>query len=272
MELYSPRRFSWGTAFCAVAAIALVAAALLLGNAHVAIFALAPALLSIALFLGRQREFHGYLRDDCLEVENRPLKIPYDEIEGLTINGLAVGPDSSRAKRGTIMVTHSRGVVEIPPIPNLPVDKLYHALLCMLPTTGSRALSQAFVEHYQKEVAAFGVERVHAFARRRIVGCRPSNASRSDVRGVAAALRAGVVPYLRDGFPTQSRRRVCAVDGLGHLPFLCRRTRMAFLPSQPTAFGVGRLRPKELRVGHQSQRNRLAASRPPRPFALGGTA
>lgn len=174
MELYSQRPFPWGATFWGCVATALLIASLVCGNLHLAILALAPAMLTFGLLLGRRREFRGCLRDDCLEVEEPALRIPYTEIEGLTINGLAVDPDFFRVKTGTLMVMHRGGVLEIPATSNVPIQKVYQAIISVLPTTGSRQLSQTFTEHFQKEAATFGPERVHGFSRRKVIGRRPS--------------------------------------------------------------------------------------------------
>jgi hypothetical protein len=174
MELYSQRQFSWGTLVWGGVAAALLVASFALGNAHLAIGALAPALLAFGLLIGRRGEFRAWLRDDCLEVEKPALKIPYAEIEGLTIDGFSVDPDLPKVRKGTLMVMCRAGVVEIPANVNAPIQKVYQAILAMLPTTGSCGLSPAFSEHLRKEAATFGAERVHGFARRSVIGRRPS--------------------------------------------------------------------------------------------------
>lgn len=57
MELYSPKRFSWGAVVWACVAITLLIASFVTGNVHPAIAALAPAMLAFGLFVGRRREF-----------------------------------------------------------------------------------------------------------------------------------------------------------------------------------------------------------------------
>jgi hypothetical protein len=174
MELHSQQRFPWGTVVWGCVAAGLLIASLASGNSHLAILALAPALLAFGLLAGRRREFHAWLRDDCLELEKPAVKIPYAEIEGLTMGGFAVDPDAPRLRPGTLVVTHRGGVAEIPATVNAPIQKVYQAILAVLPTTGSCRLSDTFSAHFQKEVALFGQERVHGFGRRKVIGRRPS--------------------------------------------------------------------------------------------------
>jgi hypothetical protein len=174
MELLSRRRFSWGAAFWASAAAALLVASEIGGNPHMAILALAPAMLAFGLVVGRRRAFRCLLTEEGLEVDRPPLKLSYAQIEGLTVNGLGIDPDSPRLKAGTLMVMHPRGAVEIPAALNVPVQKVYRAILAMLPPTGCSRLSPTLAEHFEKETAMFGPERVHAFGRRKVLGRRPS--------------------------------------------------------------------------------------------------
>ncbi|MBN1395340.1 MAG: hypothetical protein JW959_09980 [Pirellulales bacterium] len=168
MELYYSPRISLGAALFAFVAAAFLAAGAVYHNPHPAIFALAPAMLALGLWLSRTSNFAGRLTEEGLEVD-RPKadKILYPEIEGLTINGLSVEPDSQKLKRGRVMVMHRRGVLEIPAGVNLPIQKVYKAIYKLLPTTGSYQLSALFAEHVEKETAKFGVERVHSFCTRK---------------------------------------------------------------------------------------------------------
>lgn len=173
MELRSLRHVPWGASFWGLTTIVLLVASMVFGNQHLAILAMAPAMLTLGLLIGRRREFRGLLTDEALCSENPPLTLPYAEIEGLTINGVGYDPDTPKLK-GHLMVIHRQGVLEIPKLQNVPSHKLYRAILTMLPTTGNPKLSSSFAEHVAKESALFGHDRVHVFGRRKVLGRRPS--------------------------------------------------------------------------------------------------
>jgi hypothetical protein len=174
MELHAPRPKSVFAVFWGLIALLFIAIGFADANPHWKIAALAPALLSVGLALGRRREFRGRLTETALEIERPPRTIPYAEIEGLTVGGLGVDPEAAKFKPRALMVMHREGVLEIPAAVNVPVQKLYQALLAVLPLTGNGTLSTAFAEHFEKEKATFGAERVHAFRRRKHIGRRPS--------------------------------------------------------------------------------------------------
>ena len=170
MELYCPKQFPLGAAFWGAAAVVLVLAGGCFGNPHFVIAALAPAVLALGLFWCRRSEFRCSLSEEGLELANPPQRIPYAAIEGLSIGGVALDPEAPRFRRGPLVVTHRSGVLEIPPPANAPVQKVYQAILAMLPATGSYRLSPAMIEHFQKEKELFGPERVHYFSRRKFGG------------------------------------------------------------------------------------------------------
>ena len=172
MELIYTRRFSWSAAFWGCGAVAFAIAGGIFHNLHFAIFALAPALLALGLFFGRPRNFHGRLTDNGIEVDQpNELNIPYDEIEGLAINGFSFDPsESNNIRRGTLAVTNRKNILLIPVVLNVPSFKVYQTIFAMLPTTGSYQLSEPFSDHVRKETETFGKDRVHAFSKRTVFG------------------------------------------------------------------------------------------------------
>jgi hypothetical protein len=174
MEIYSYRRFSWGAAFWALAAIALIVTGLLLGNRHLLILAPAPLLLALGLWFFRPGAFRCTLGEDCLEIEKPACKIPYEEIEGLTMAGRVQNPQSPRLKRGPLILIHRHGVVEIPSSLNVAVEKLFQAIFAKIPFTSSYQLSESLIGHFKNEEAMFGPNRVHAYACRSHLGRCPS--------------------------------------------------------------------------------------------------
>lgn len=174
MELHYTRPYPRGAAYWGFVALALLIAGGIYQNPHLAILALAPAMLALGLLLGRPRDFHGRLTEKGLEVDQPELKIPYSEIEGLTINRISVDPDQTHIKSGALMVTHRHGFLEIPAGLNVPIQKVYQAIFSLMPTTGSYQLSPQFSDHVRKETETFGNERVHAFSKRTIPGRRCS--------------------------------------------------------------------------------------------------
>lgn len=191
MELYSIHRFPWGTSIWGFATAALLVAAAVLGNLHLAILALAPAMLSLGLWFGCSGEFRARLEDDSLVVEDRGLTISYTEIEGLTVGGFGVDPDWPRFRAGAVMVMHRRGILEIPAALNVPIRQVYRALLALVPTTGSCRLSPEMSEHARKEAATFGADKVHTFGRRKIIG--HSTSTRRGQSCAAALLLCGIL-------------------------------------------------------------------------------
>jgi len=175
MELHSQRRFSTAAAFWGCATAALLAAAAIVGNLHLVFLALAPALLALGLIFGREKPFHGVLTDEALVTKNPSYKILYSEIEGLTIGGFGADPDQPSLRPGPIVITQHYDVLEIPAALNVPTQQVYQAILAKIPTTGAYRLSPSLMKLIQDETARFGAERVHAFARRNIVGQCPSN-------------------------------------------------------------------------------------------------
>jgi len=173
-ELHSDRPFSGGAMLWGGMAALLLVGGWVHGNIHLMIFALAPGMLAIGLLLGRPQAFHAVLTEDGLEVHRPPRNISYSKIEGMTINGFGDDPNKARLKSGPLVVTHCDGVIEIPAALNAPVLDVYRTILALVPTTGCYELSHVFKEHYQKECAMFGAERVHSFTRRKIIGRRPS--------------------------------------------------------------------------------------------------
>jgi hypothetical protein len=169
VEIYSLRRFPIGAVFWGGVAIVFLAIGLAAQNPHPAIFALAPAMLALGLLLARPRKFCARLTDEGLEVENPPLTIPYADIEGVTINGVSMDPNQAKSKKSSLVVTHRHGVLDIPAALNVPSFKVYQAILAMLPPTGDCRLSAELMEHFQKETAMFGPERVHAFRQRDVL-------------------------------------------------------------------------------------------------------
>jgi hypothetical protein len=170
MEIYSYRRFSWGAAFWALAGTAVLVAGLLLGNRHLLILAPAPLLLAVGLWFFRPGIFRCVLGEDCLEIEKPACKIPYEEIEGLTMAGKVQDPQSARLKPGHLILTHRRGIVEIPRCLNVPVEKLFQAIFAKIPFSSCYQLSESMDGHYKTEEATFGPDRVHAFTFRSIWG------------------------------------------------------------------------------------------------------
>lgn len=174
MELHAQRPFPLGAIFWGCMTVVLLVVGHMSDNTHISILSLAPAMLAIGFALGRRREFHATLTEEGITLIKPPQTILYSEIEGLTIDGFGADPNEQKLRRGPVMVMHRDGTVEIPARMNVPVQKVYRAILAMLPTTGVAELSQEFQDHVEKETATFGPERVHVFKRRKIVGRRPS--------------------------------------------------------------------------------------------------
>ncbi len=169
MDIYSLRRFPLGVFLGSGVAIAFVAIGLLHKNPHLVICALAPAMLALGLLLTHPRKFHARLTDDGLEITDPPQSIPYADIEGTTIDGICKDPAQVKSKRSPLVVIHRNGILDIPAALNVPSFKVYQAIIAMLPPTGDCRLSAELLEHFEKETAMFGAERVHAFRQREVL-------------------------------------------------------------------------------------------------------
>lgn len=169
MEIYSLRRFPVGVFFWSGVAIVFVVIGLVHKSPHPAIFALAPAMLALGLLLTHPRKFHARLTDDGLEIIDPPQSIPYADIEGTTIDGICKDPAQVKSKRSSLVVIHRNGILDIPAALNVPSFKVYQAIIAMLPPTGDCRLSTELLEHFEKETAMFGAERVHAFRQREVL-------------------------------------------------------------------------------------------------------
>lgn len=175
MELHYTRPFPWGSAIWGCVATAFVVAGTIDDNQHLAIFALAPAMLALGLLFGRPRDFHGKLTETGLEVDKpKPLNISYSEIENLTISGRSIDPDLASNKRGALMITYNGGYLEIPAGLNIPTHKVYTAIFSLLPLNGIHQISSQFADHVRTETEMFGQDRVHTFSIRSILGWRCS--------------------------------------------------------------------------------------------------
>ena len=152
----------------------LVVVGLVVDNPHFLVAALAPGTLALGLWFVHPREFHAFVNEDGLKVERPAAKIPFSDLEGLTVNGMDQDPADPRFRPGPMVIMHRRGVLHVPAALNLPMQDVYRAILAMLPPHGSHAVSAEFTEHFRKEEAVFGPERVHAFGRRHFAGYRPS--------------------------------------------------------------------------------------------------
>jgi hypothetical protein len=209
MELHSLRRFPLVAALLACVAVTLLLAWPCVNNPHLAILALAPAMLAFGLFVGRRRAFHGVLAEGGLELENPPITIPYAAIEGLTINGFGEDIERSQLNNGPLVLMHRDGTVEIPAKLNVPSHEAYQAILARLPKSGSCDLSESLANHCRKEISTFGVERVFAFRRRAFIR-RPSTRVRQIC--LAMLLLCGILWCLIPTVLMQGRNNAHAYD------------------------------------------------------------
>jgi len=170
------------------------------------ILATASCILAMALWLVRPLEFRGTLSDEGLEVEHPAVRIPYDEMECITIDGRAQDPDSPRLRAGRLMIVHrGGGVLEIPARLNVSVKDLYRAILVRVPLSGSYEISPDLADYRRKEEALFGTERVHAFTRRPLAGRTPS--TRRGQICAALLLLCGICWCVFSAFSTAQIRR-----------------------------------------------------------------
>lgn len=170
MELHVPRRFPLAAMFFAVIAIVSLIAGITSSNPHLRIFAAAPGLLAAGLFFGHRREFLARLTDEGLIVERPAITIPFKEMENITFDGRGIAPSKVRRERGTVIVMHRNGLLEIPASRNIPGREVYRMLIERVSTPTDSALSSKIMDYYEAEVKNFGAERVFAFSRRNVLG------------------------------------------------------------------------------------------------------
>ncbi|MGA2798691.1 MAG: hypothetical protein ABSE63_14010 [Thermoguttaceae bacterium] len=174
IPIESIRRFSIGAAFWGILGLTSLVAGLILGNMHLIYLSLAPWLLATGLCFFRPADFRGELTDDRLRLDRFPREIAYEDMQNLTLAGKTQDPDDPGLKAGPLIVTHKRGVLEIPASLDPPVKELYRALWAKLPKSGSRRVAGELTAHLKNEETIFGSDHVYTFVARNFLGFGPS--------------------------------------------------------------------------------------------------
>jgi hypothetical protein len=152
-------------------ALALGVGALIEKNVHVAIGAVLPLFLSVALWLARRNRFSARFTETALEVDQPEVTvIPYDSLEGLRAKGRSSDPTKPGPRSYPMTVIHRNGVMPIPAHLNLPADDVYLFLLEQFPPEGSHEVSPVLAEYREKQESAFGPDRVWAYRARNHLG------------------------------------------------------------------------------------------------------
>ena len=139
-----------------IGALVFLAFAVVNQSVHLALGAVLPAALGVALLVTRPRPFAADLNESGLDVHEPPLNLPYDAINGIAVEGR---PAATAAMR----LVHMRGVLTIPARLNVPSDLLYEFLLSRVPPTGSRELNPDLMPYLQQQEALFGPEKVFSY-------------------------------------------------------------------------------------------------------------
>ena len=155
----------WAGAFLLIA-IAMAAGAWFGGNPDLAIGALLPAALAVALFLSREPRFSAVFTDDGLEAETAkgPEILPYSAIERVWIpSRRKIDPEKVGAKPFPIVIGHPEGTVRIPALIDTPSEDVYRFLLDRVPRGGSDEVHEDLRDYLAEQVQEFGAERVWSY-------------------------------------------------------------------------------------------------------------
>ena len=137
-----------------------------LANWHLAILAVLPLALAVALWPRQSGSFSVLVTHTGLRLESPVVDVPYAAIKELTINGLFFNREPDRIPSGPIRIVHEGGVLDVPERLNVPANEFYHFLLQRTGAPRPVLLTPALVEFFNEQQAQFGADRVWAFTAR----------------------------------------------------------------------------------------------------------
>ncbi|MBX6314103.1 MAG: hypothetical protein IRY99_14490 [Isosphaeraceae bacterium] len=191
LRIESRRQPPWMAGLLLAAGLLLVIVALGRGEAAWAIGAALPGALAVALAWAREPAFAMRLTETGLEVEDPPVSVPYERMEGLWGQGRPRDPGRPWRKSFAIQVAHDRGVLRIPRRLNVPSDEVYRFLATRFSPGGSRDVNPLLAEYLEHQVATFGAECVWTYRAAQHRAARPLG-RRGWAAGLAVVL-AGLV-------------------------------------------------------------------------------
>src|SRR5437588_9308877 len=104
-----PARVPKGALLFALIAFLVLAAAAGKGTAELAIAALLPLSLAVALWLSRSRPFVGHFTEEALEIMEPALTIRFEDVQSVRVNGFDYVPNKTK-RAFPVDVPHTGGV------------------------------------------------------------------------------------------------------------------------------------------------------------------
>jgi len=173
MLIESRPQFQWFAITCLLAGVAMIVAAAVTHDLAWCIGGIGPLVIGLTLLSVRPVMFRMELTPQGLLVDERATVIPFDEIQSVTMATLPQDPRRP-LREGPIAIVHRSGAFEIPCPCSVNASQLYRDLLRNIPLVGRGVLSPQLQELRDQQVAIFGPGLVWSYARRSIVGSKPT--------------------------------------------------------------------------------------------------
>lgn len=166
----SRRPFPWDAFAFVLVTLPVLLLALLARNYHVAVFAVLPLLIALALAARTPRSLSLELTATSIEVHDPQQSIPYDSLESLIAPHRPGDPDESGPRYYPIDVVHENGTLHIPALLNVSSDELFSFLLSTFPMSGSPHVNPVLRGYLDEQSGTFGPERVWSYRARSNLG------------------------------------------------------------------------------------------------------
>ncbi|HTU21787.1 MAG TPA: hypothetical protein VMG10_27360 [Gemmataceae bacterium] len=159
-----------GGTFWLLAASALDVAAVAAGNVHLAVASVLPWLVAVLFFRLRERPFTARLTETALEVEEPPLELRYDDLQGLLAPRRPANPFKAGPRSYLIQVIHRNGILRIPARLNVPSDDVFSFFYSRFSPSGSRDVPSTLLDFLRHRERRFGPDQVLSYRRRDYLG------------------------------------------------------------------------------------------------------
>lgn len=158
LHFATARRTPWLAAIAL--ALALVSVAVGMGSWDAVLLAILPASIALALWLTEPPEVDGSVADSGLELTRPAMSIPFEDIRRIEAEHPPYGP---RSPSFTIRVHHDRGVLTIPPSPDINSEGIYQAIESRFVPSGARTVNPALMPYLRRYETTFGADRVWTY-------------------------------------------------------------------------------------------------------------
>lgn len=158
-QLESQRRLPAGAVVMSLAAIVLLALSVGIGSYHLAMLAILPLCLAVAIFAWRPKSFLATVTETGLDVDQPRTFLDYSAIEELVVRGAH--------PRAEIRVASGEHVLTIPAGLNFRSDAVLDLLAVHIPASGSRSVHARLAGYLERMIGVFGPERVFSYCARR---------------------------------------------------------------------------------------------------------